>query len=199
MSARRGGEGARARGGEGARVRGGAASRASTKPGQRAPRKAQRPARATRAPKSDPRTRGPVTGVTHIAIATPNADALAATLMAALGARRGEEEMLDGGELRVLFVHLGPLTLELLEPRSVHHTVTRFLGRRGPGLHHVCLEVSGIEGVLERCRAAGIQPIDETPRAGAHGARVAFLHPKNLGGVLLELCERPPVPPRGRR
>jgi methylmalonyl-CoA/ethylmalonyl-CoA epimerase len=139
------------------------------------------------------RNRGPVTGLSHIAIATANADALAAALAAALGAERGKEEMLDGGELRVLFVRVGPLTLELLEPRSVHHTVARFLGKRGPGLHHVSLDVSGIEDVLARCRAAGVQPIDETPRAGAHGTRVAFLHPKGLGGVLVELCERPPA------
>ena len=132
-----------------------------------------------------------MTAVSHVAIATPDADALAAALVAALGAKRGEEEMLDDGELRVLFVRIGPLTLELLEPRSVHHTVARFIGKRGPGLHHVSLDVSGLEDVLARCRAAGVQPIDETPREGAHGTRVAFLHPKGLGGVLLELCERP--------
>ena len=132
-----------------------------------------------------------MTALSHVAIATPDADALAEALVAALGAERGEEAGLDGGELRVLFVRVGPLTLELLEPRTFHHTVARFIGKRGPGLHHVSLEVSGIEDVLARCRAAGIQPIDETPRAGAHGTRVAFLHPKSLGGVLVELCERP--------
>jgi methylmalonyl-CoA/ethylmalonyl-CoA epimerase len=136
------------------------------------------------------RPRGPVTALSHIAIATPDADALARTLAATLGAERGEEEMIDDGELRVLFVRLGPITLELLEPRSVHHTVARFIGKRGPGLHHVCLEVPAIEDALARCRAAGIPLIDETPRAGAHGTRVAFLHPKGLGGVLVELCER---------
>lgn len=145
------------------------------------------------------RDSGPVTAVSHVAIATANADALAATLAAALGAKRGEEEMLDGGELRVLFVHVGPLTLELLEPRSVHHTVARFLGRRGPGLHHVSLEVASIEDVLAHCRAAGVHLIDESPRPGAHGTRVAFLHPKSLGGVLLELCERPGAPARRTR
>jgi methylmalonyl-CoA/ethylmalonyl-CoA epimerase len=117
----------------------------------------------------------------------------------ALGAERGEEEMLDGGALRVLFVRLGPLTLELLESRSADHTVARFLEKRGPGLHHVSLEVAGIESVLARCRAAGIQPIDEAPRAGAHGTRVAFLHPKSLGGVLIELCERPRATARRTR
>ena len=134
--------------------------------------------------------RGPVTALSHVAIATPDADSLAATLVQALGAERGEEELLDGGALRVLFVRLGPLTLELLEPRHKEHTVARFLEKRGPGLHHVSLEVEGIAAALERCRASGIQLIDEQPRPGAHGTRVAFLHPKSLAGVLLELCER---------
>ena len=131
---------------------------------------------------------GPVTALSHVAIATPDADALAATLVAALGAERGAEELLDGGALRVVFLRLGPLTLELLEPRHKEHTVARFLEKRGPGLHHVSLEVGDIGAALERCRASGVQLIDETPRPGAHGTRVAFLHPKSLGGVLLELC-----------
>ena len=133
---------------------------------------------------------GKVAALSHVAIATPNADALATTLVAALGAERGDEELLDGGALRVLFVRLGPLTLELLEPKNPTHTVARFLEKRGPGLHHVSLEVSGIEEALASCRAAGVQLIDESPRPGAHGTRVAFLHPKSLGGVLVELSER---------
>jgi methylmalonyl-CoA/ethylmalonyl-CoA epimerase len=130
-----------------------------------------------------------VTKLGHVAIATRDADALAALLVAALGATRGAEEMLDGGALRVLFVTLGPVTLELLEPKSADHTVAKFLDSRGPGLHHVSFEVADIAAALGRCRAAGVRPIDETPRAGAHGSRVAFLHPKSLGGVLIELCE----------
>ena len=143
-------------------------------------------------------TRRPAIALSHVAIATPDADALAATLAAVLGAERGEEEMLDGGTLRVLFVRLGPLTLELLEPHGADHTVARFLEKRGPGLHHVSLEVAAIEDALARCRAAGVQPIDETQRAGAAGTRVAFLHPKSLGGVLVELSEPPPAARRER-
>jgi len=108
----------------------------------------------------------------------------------ALGARLGGEELLDGGALRVVFVHLGPVTIELLEPRSDDHTVARFIAKRGPGLHHVSLEVDDLQASLAAARAAGVQAIDETPRPGAHGTEVAFLHPKSLGGVLLELCGR---------
>jgi methylmalonyl-CoA/ethylmalonyl-CoA epimerase len=130
-----------------------------------------------------------ITGLSHVAIATRDADALAKTLTDTLGASPGKEELLDGGALRVLFVHLGPVTLELLEPRSAEHTVAKFLDTRGPGLHHVSLEVTDVAAQLARAKAAGVKLIDEAPRAGAHGTRVAFLHPKSLGGVLVELCE----------
>ncbi|HYM81735.1 MAG TPA: methylmalonyl-CoA epimerase [Candidatus Limnocylindria bacterium] len=139
---------------------------------------------------TDPRPApGPVRGLAHIAIAVREADTLAATLVQALGARRGAEELLEDGALRIVFVHLGPVTLELLEPRSAEHTVAKFLESRGPGVHHVSLEVDDLEAALGRCRAAGVQPIDERPRPGAHGTQVAFLHPKSLGRVLIELCQ----------
>jgi methylmalonyl-CoA epimerase len=130
-----------------------------------------------------------VTGLAHVAIAVRDADAMAKTLVDSLGARLGETELLDGGALRVVFVLLGPVTLELLEPKSADHTVAKFLETRGPGLHHVSLEVSDLAAHLARAKAAGVRLIDETPRPGAHGTQVAFLHPKSLGGVLVELCE----------
>ena len=134
-------------------------------------------------------------GLAHVAIAVAEADPLAAILVSALGATRGVEELIDDGALRVVFVHLGPVTFELLEPRAPGHTVARFLEKRGGGLHHVSLEVADIEGTLARCRGAGVQLIDRTPRAGAQGHRVAFLHPQSLGGVLIELCQAAPEPP----
>jgi methylmalonyl-CoA/ethylmalonyl-CoA epimerase len=130
----------------------------------------------------------PVTGLSHIAIAVREADPIAALLEQALGGARGGEEVLDEGALRVVFVRLGPVTIELLEPLRPDHTVAKFLESRGPGLHHVSLDVADLVGALEQCRAAGVRLIDETPRPGAHGTHVAFLHPKSLGGVLLELC-----------
>jgi methylmalonyl-CoA/ethylmalonyl-CoA epimerase len=133
----------------------------------------------------------PVAGLAHVAIASRDADALVATLVVSLGATRGAEELLDGGALRVVFVHLGPVTLELLEPRTPEHTVAKFLDRRGEGLHHVSLEVKDLDAALTRCRESGVRLIDETPRDGAHGSRVAFLQPKSLGGVLVELCQAP--------
>jgi len=151
--------------------------------------------RETHASGKGPRDAGggtPVTGLSHVALAVADADAVAASIVSALGAVRGREELLDGGALRVVFLHLGPVTFELLEPKDPAHTVARFLAARGPGLHHVSLEVHDIEGALARAREAGARLIDETPRAGAHGTRIAFLHPQSLGGVLVELCETPP-------
>jgi len=137
-------------------------------------------------------TPGPVRGLSHLAIAVREADPLAALLVAGLGAVRGEEELLDQGALRVVFLHLGPVTIELLEPRAPDHTVARFLESRGPGLHHVSLEVADLAAALARCREAGITPVDAAPRAGAGGTRVAFLQPKSLGDVLVELSESRP-------
>jgi len=136
--------------------------------------------------------RGEVKGLAHIAIAVREADPLVAILVGALGATRGEEELLDGGALRVVFVRLGPVTFELLEPRSPDHTVARFLDKRGEGLHHVSLSVGDLEAALAGCRAAGVTLIDETPRPGAHGSRIAFLNPNSLRGVLVELCQQKP-------
>jgi methylmalonyl-CoA epimerase len=130
-----------------------------------------------------------VTSLSHVAIAVRDADGLAAILTGALGGTLAGEELLDGGALRVVFVRLGPVTFELLEPRRADHTVAKFLDARGPGLHHVSFEVADLGEALERCRAAGVKPIDEVPRPGAHGTQVAFLHPKSLGGVLVELCQ----------
>jgi len=131
------------------------------------------------------------TTLSHVAIATREADALAATLVAALGASRGGEEVLDGGALRVVFVHAGAVTFELLEPRSPEHTVAKFIDARGPGLHHVSLAVPDLEARIAAAKAAGARLIDEHGRPGAHGSTVAFLHPKSFGGVLLELCQEP--------
>jgi len=130
-----------------------------------------------------------VRGLAHVALAVREADPVAERFIAAFGATRGEEEMLDGGALRVVFLHLGPVTVELLEPRSKDHTVAKFLETRGPGLHHVSFEVDDVEAALERAKKAGVQPIDEKARPGAHGSQVAFLHPKSLFGVLVELSQ----------
>ena len=79
--------------------------------------------------------------------------------------------------------------VELLEPRDADGPIARFLARRGPGIHHVCYRVADLDAALAACQAAGYRLIDETPRTGAGGRRIAFVHPKATAGILLELTE----------
>jgi methylmalonyl-CoA/ethylmalonyl-CoA epimerase len=83
----------------------------------------------------------------------------------------------------------GESLVELLEPRDAGTPVAKFLDSRGPGIHHICFAVDDLDDALARCRAAGIRLIDQTPRVGAEGKRIAFLHPSATGGVLVELTE----------
>jgi methylmalonyl-CoA/ethylmalonyl-CoA epimerase len=94
--------------------------------------------------------------------------------------------------LRVAFFSIGGnARIELLEPISNESTIAKFLSSRGEGLHHVALKVDDIEAVLEEFKQKGITLIDEKPKAGAEGKKIAFVHPKSTRGVLLELCEGP--------
>jgi methylmalonyl-CoA/ethylmalonyl-CoA epimerase len=83
----------------------------------------------------------------------------------------------------------GEALIELLEPNSPDSPVGRFVARRGPGIHHICFVVDDLDATLDRCRASGIRLIDERPRIGAEGKRIAFLHPSSTSGVLVELTE----------
>jgi len=98
-------------------------------------------------------------------------------------------EHVAGQGVAVAFVGSGNARLELIEPTTPDSPVARFLERRGPGLHHLAYAVPDVAAALERLRRAGIQLVDQQPRLGAHGRRVAFLHPASTGGVLIELVE----------
>jgi methylmalonyl-CoA/ethylmalonyl-CoA epimerase len=83
----------------------------------------------------------------------------------------------------------GEPLVELLEADDPVSPIGRFVAKRGPGIHHICFSVDDLDDTLERCRRAGIELIDEEPRIGAEGKRIAFLHPKSTGGVLVELSD----------
>jgi methylmalonyl-CoA/ethylmalonyl-CoA epimerase len=83
----------------------------------------------------------------------------------------------------------GDALVELLEPRAPDGPISRFIDKRGPGIHHICFTVDDLDGTLARCRAAGVRLIDDTPRVGAEGKRIAFIHPSSTGGVLVELSD----------
>jgi methylmalonyl-CoA/ethylmalonyl-CoA epimerase len=95
----------------------------------------------------------------------------------------------DADGARIAGLEVGESLIELLEPESPDSPIGKFVAKRGPGIHHVCFAVDDLEATLERCRAHGIRLIDEQPRGGAEGKRIAFLHPASTSGVLVELSE----------
>jgi methylmalonyl-CoA/ethylmalonyl-CoA epimerase len=129
--------------------------------------------------------------IDHVAIAVAERDASAASLSALFGLEPGAREHVASQATDVAFLHTGggahDTALEVCAPRG-NATLDRFLARRGPGLHHVCFAVEDLPAALAALKAAGVRLIDETPRLGARGHQVAFLHPASTGGVLFELC-----------
>ncbi len=131
--------------------------------------------------------------INHIGIAVRSVDAQRAFYEGVLGARfEGVEDVADQG-VRVAFYVLGApgheVRLELLEPTRPESPIAKFIEKHGEGMHHVAYTVTNIEARLRELRDSGIRLIDETPRSGAHGAKIAFLHPKSSNAVLTELCE----------
>ncbi len=93
----------------------------------------------------------------------------------------------DGAQ--IAGVDAGGTLVELLEAENVESPIGKFIERRGPGIHHICFAVNDLDAALERCRKAGMRLIDETPRVGAEGKRIAFLHPSSTNGILVELTD----------
>ena len=125
--------------------------------------------------------------IAHVGVAVPSiADALP-FYRDVLGLTPHPPEEADGAT--IVSLDLGGPQVELLEPRSPDGPIARFLARRGPGLHHVCFRVGDLDAALAACRRLGYRLVDEAPRIGAGGRRIAFLHPKGTAGILLELTE----------
>jgi methylmalonyl-CoA/ethylmalonyl-CoA epimerase len=93
-------------------------------------------------------------------------------------------------KVRIAALEAGDIHIELIEPTDVHSTIHEFIEKRGEGLHHLCFDVKNIEQVLSDMKKNGITLIDEVPRKGAYADKIAFVHPKDMGGVLIELSER---------
>jgi methylmalonyl-CoA/ethylmalonyl-CoA epimerase len=100
-----------------------------------------------------------------------------------------EVEVNDTDGAKIAGVAAGDTLVELLEPAVEGSPIDRYVRKRGPGIHHICLSVDDLDSVLERCVQAGIRLIDRTPRVGAEGKRIAFIHPESTGGILIELSE----------
>jgi methylmalonyl-CoA/ethylmalonyl-CoA epimerase len=127
----------------------------------------------------------------HVAIAVRNIDEVEKLYETALGLRVEHREVVEDQGVRtsMLVPEKGGTALELLETLSGESPVSKFLDKRGEGIHHICFLVDDIEAALERLKRDGVKLIDESPRPGAYHSRVAFIHPKAMNGVLIELAE----------
>ncbi|HST04513.1 MAG TPA: methylmalonyl-CoA epimerase [Chloroflexia bacterium] len=130
--------------------------------------------------------------INHIGLATESISDALRVFGDGLGMEIAGGEVVPGDNVRVLFAPVGESRFEFLEPVGDEGPVHKFLEKRGPGIHHICLEVEDLRGMLDHLSALGVELIDSQPRPGAHGTMVAFVHPKSANGVLIELVETHP-------
>lgn len=127
--------------------------------------------------------------IDHLGIATNAIDEALKFWQDAFGLINVHSQVVDDQKVRVAMLPLGESRIELLEPTSDDSPISKFLEKRGNGIHHIAVEVDDIEAYLKRLKEHGVQLIDETPRIGAEGSLVAFVHPRSVNGVLLELVQ----------
>lgn len=127
--------------------------------------------------------------INHLGIATKGIDEALQFWAGALGLENVHTETVEDQKVRVAMLPIGDTRIELLEPTSDDSPISKFLERRGGGIHHIAVEVENIEQALRKLKSEGMRLIDETPRIGAEGCLVAFVHPTSAGGVLLELVQ----------
>lgn len=132
-----------------------------------------------------------LTKINHIGIAVSSVEEALPFYRDTLGMSFSGTEVVESQMVKVAFLSVGESKIELLEPTSPESPVAKFLEKNGPGVHHVAYGVEDIEAAIAALVAGGARMIDAAPRPGAHGAKIAFLHPKTSGGVLTELCESP--------
>ena len=125
--------------------------------------------------------------IDHIGIAVSSISEALAFYRDALGLEVQAPEEVGSQRVRAHFIQTGESALELLEPTSDDSPIATYLAKRGPGIHHVTLRVDDLAAALAQLKARGVRLIDDVPRPGAHGSRVAFIHPSSTHGVLIEL------------
>ena len=130
--------------------------------------------------------------IDHVGVAISDLGESLKFFQEALGLDLEPPEDIPSQRVRAHFVQAGDATIELVEPTSEDSPVAKFITKRGPGLHHLCLRVDDIVSALAELKAKGVKLIDETPRPGAHHSLVAFIHPSSTHGVLVELKQRQP-------
>jgi methylmalonyl-CoA epimerase len=130
-----------------------------------------------------------ITGLKHVGIAVRNIDETLQVFEKTLGLKHEKTITLDERKLKIALLELGETKIELLEPMDKEGTIAKFLQNRGEGIHHIAFKVTDIENMLQQLKSKGVTLIDEVPRKGAEGGKVAFIHPKSTKNVLIELCE----------
>jgi methylmalonyl-CoA/ethylmalonyl-CoA epimerase len=126
--------------------------------------------------------------IAHIGIAVRDLDAILPFYRDIL--QLDPVDLADSDGARISGLAAGQSLVELLESNDPQSPIGKFVAARGPGIHHICFAVADLDATLDRCRAAGLRLIDQVPRPGAEGKRIAFIHPSSTAGVLVELTER---------
>ena len=127
--------------------------------------------------------------IDHIGIAVPNLEDIKNTLSEAFSLDPVFEEKVDDQKVKVIGYHVGESTIEYLEPTSPDSPIAKYLEKKGTGIHHIAYRVKNLSETLKRLHSKGFRLIDESPREGAEGKKIAFVHPKSTNGILIELCE----------
>jgi len=127
--------------------------------------------------------------INHLGIAAKSIEEALRFWTDGLGLENVHTEVVEDQKVRVAMLPVGESRIELLEPTSEDSPISKFLEKRGGGIHHIAIEVEDINAALARLKAQGVRLIDESPRVGAEGCLVAFVHPASTNGVLLELVE----------
>lgn len=127
--------------------------------------------------------------IDHIGIAVTSIDEAIGLYLDGLGIEEVEREEVPSQKVNIASLRVGESTIELVEANDPQSPIARFIEKKGPGIHHLALEVEDIESALERLKEKGYRLVNETPRPGAGGKKIAFIHPKATSGVLLELCQ----------
>ncbi|MEX2379344.1 MAG: methylmalonyl-CoA epimerase [Vicingaceae bacterium] len=127
--------------------------------------------------------------IEHLGIAVKNLEVSARMYESLLGRPSYKSEKVVSEGVTTLFFQIGESKIELLEANNPDSPIAKFIEKRGEGIHHIAFDVENIDAEIERLKMEGFQLIHETPKSGADNKRIAFLHPKSTGGVLVELCE----------
>ena len=134
----------------------------------------------------------PPSKIDHLGIAVHSLEEAGRLYRETLGLKCGGTEEIPDQKVRVMFFQVGEVRVELVEPTADDSPIAKFLHKRGPGLHHIAYMVDDLVATLAALKSAGVRLIDEAPRDGAHGMKIAFAHPQSTNGVLTEFCQLAP-------